>query len=615
MILLEKRAHLVLKTPPSVVRLLLVDVPDQRPNISGTHREQSIPSLPREVPNALFFHPYGRSSLNLRHDLRRRSCRPQPHRKMDMVRNAAHSKAFAIQLASRSGHVRVKSFRDVLTDERKPLLCAEHDMHQVETQRLRHSANYMPGLQPSPVLADTYLGLRPRLVCVAPLALSPCLQPYPGLRPRLVCHKAFGLHSVTHPLLDIHPEKQLVPLSGIVLRYGFGRSLHDYAGDFMPTSPNPPTTPEHHRFHFLDGLRGVAAILVASLHPPAEIRQHLTTYSGHLAVDFFFCLSGFVIAFSYDHRLRSAFPWRDFAVARVIRLYPMIFLGTAIGLIGVALNPLSPNSIHMVLPLPLEIWHAFLSFLVLPAVFFARPKDLLYPVDPPMWSLFFEFAANFVFAAMVRLRVASTAILIPLWIVSVAFMAFQRHLHGTFDFGYTVEGLAEGFARVALSFLAGALVCRLYRGVRLPRIHGTAAVLLSLGLTALFLRILCDGSHLTVPAIRGFVEIGLLFPAIVFVGASLALPAAISTLCSFLGEISYPLYLLHDPLFWPLYCTSVRSYFAHSRLAMPVDIAYIAALVLIAWWVARVYDAPVRRWLNQAYRSTQHRNQLPIRTE
>jgi peptidoglycan/LPS O-acetylase OafA/YrhL len=372
----------------------------------------------------------------------------------------------------------------------------------------------------------------------------------------------------------------------------------------MSPSINPATPAEHHRFHFLDGLRGLAAIVVVALHPPPEVRQRLTTYSGHLAVDFFFCLSGFVIAFSYEQRLRESLSWSSFAVARIIRLYPMIFLGTLLGLVGVVLNRLSPNLIHMVLPPWLELWHAALSLAALPAVVFARPKDLLYPIDPPMWSLFFEFAANFIFAAMVRLRVAANTFLVPLWIGSFAGLVYERKFHGTFDFGYTVEGLAEGFARVALSFLAGILVCRLYRRVQLPRINGAKAILLALALTAVFLRILCDASRFTVPTATGMVEIGLIFPAIVFIGASISLPARSTTLCSFLGNIAYPLYLIHDPLMWPLYCTSVRQYFAHSSLARPVDITYVGVLILIAWWIARVYDAPVRKWLNKTYHSS-----------
>jgi peptidoglycan/LPS O-acetylase OafA/YrhL len=422
-------------------------------------------------------------------------------------------------------------------------------------------------------------------------------------------HFAWSGEPIRLPL-DTPSAKQLPTHSGAILRSGLIRTTPFVTGAFMPSTLNPATTADHHRFHFLDGLRGVAAIIVVALHPPPEVRQHLTTYSGHLAVDFFFALSGFVIAFSYEQRLRDSLSWPSFAVARLIRLYPMIFLGTLIGLIAVALNRVSPNYIHMVLPVPLEFWHALLSFSILPAIFFARPKDLLYPIDPPMWSLFFEFAANFVFAAMVRLRVAANVVLVPLWIAALFALEYERRLHGSFDFGYTVEGLAEGFARVAVSFLAGVFVCRLYRRLQLLRIHGAAAVISALALTAIFLYILCDASRITVPTLTGFVEIALIFPAILFFGAHLSLPTAATKLCSLLGDISYPLYLIHDPLMWPLYCTRVRSYFAHSVLATPVDFATIAVLIAIAWWVSRVYDAPVRKWLNTTLRSSQKRNHL-----
>lgn len=59
------------------------------------------------------------------------------------------------------------------------------------------------------------------------------------------------------------------------------------------------------RFEILDGLRGVAAIVVVVFHifeayspgPAYQIINH-----GYLAVDFFFALSGFVIGYAYDDR-------------------------------------------------------------------------------------------------------------------------------------------------------------------------------------------------------------------------------------------------------------------------------------------------------------------------
>jgi len=220
MILLEKRAHLVLETPLGVVRPLPIDITHQCPDVRRTHGKQRIPALPREIPNALLLHPNGRPRFDLGHDLCRRSGRRQPHRKMNVVGNASHAKTFAIQFARDASKIRMKAGTDIVIDRRQPVFRAEHNMHQVETQRLRHGGDYMSCLQPSPVSADTYLGLRPRLVCVAPLALSPCLRTHLGLRPglrtgpvcfglsalrsgcvadlglrpRLVCRRAFGPH-------------------------------------------------------------------------------------------------------------------------------------------------------------------------------------------------------------------------------------------------------------------------------------------------------------------------------------------------------------------------------------------------------------------------------------
>ena len=165
MILLAKRAHLVLKTPLAVVRLLLVDVPDERAEIRRANGKHSVSALPGEVRNSLLFHPHGRGRFDLRHDLRSHSGGSQSHRKMNMVSNPTHAKTFAVQFAGRSCEIRMKVAGDVIADERKTIFRAEDDVHQIEAQRLRHTQDYMSGLQPSVRSAAVDLGLRPRLVC------------------------------------------------------------------------------------------------------------------------------------------------------------------------------------------------------------------------------------------------------------------------------------------------------------------------------------------------------------------------------------------------------------------------------------------------------------------
>jgi hypothetical protein len=173
MIFLEKRAHLISKVSFEVVCLLRVNVFNQRTQIRWTDGKQTVTALPCEVASSLLVHPCGRTRFDLRHDSRCGLCRSQPHRKMDMVSDSANSEAFAIEFARRSCNISVKPGKNTLVDQRSTMFRAEDHVHQVETQRLWHRTNYMPGLQPSPVLADTYLGLRPRLVCRRTFSPSP----------------------------------------------------------------------------------------------------------------------------------------------------------------------------------------------------------------------------------------------------------------------------------------------------------------------------------------------------------------------------------------------------------------------------------------------------------
>jgi len=165
MILRIKRSHLVLKTPLAVVRLLRLDVSDQRANIGRTDGKQSIPALPRETLNAQLLHPHRRSRLNLRHNSRRLTRGRQTQCHMNVVGHTASAETLAIQLTRRTRQVSMQSVRKIVRDQSLTIFRAENDMHQVEAQRLRHARDYMSGLQPSTSAAQCDLGLRPRLVC------------------------------------------------------------------------------------------------------------------------------------------------------------------------------------------------------------------------------------------------------------------------------------------------------------------------------------------------------------------------------------------------------------------------------------------------------------------
>jgi peptidoglycan/LPS O-acetylase OafA/YrhL len=89
----------------------------------------------------------------------------------------------------------------------------------------------------------------------------------------------------------------------------------------------PGVTDGRHQFVLLDGLRGVAALAVVVTHalyffPPTPM--------AYLAVDFFFMLSGFVLAHAYGERLRQGMTAGRFMAIRLIRLYPLYALGSAL---------------------------------------------------------------------------------------------------------------------------------------------------------------------------------------------------------------------------------------------------------------------------------------------
>src|ERR1700744_2229878 len=91
---------------------------------------------------------------------------------------------------------------------------------------------------------------------------------------------------------------------------------------------------EAKHFVVLDGLRGVAAIAVVILHASYCFKLHVPAHA-YLAVDFFFCLSGFIIAHAYDRPFAEGrIALRAFVQKRISRLYPMVLAGTAIGAVA-----------------------------------------------------------------------------------------------------------------------------------------------------------------------------------------------------------------------------------------------------------------------------------------
>src|ERR1700743_2767675 len=161
--------------------------------------------------------------------------------------------------------------------------------------------------------------------------------------------------------------------------------------DTNKTAPAILKTKQH--FEILDGLRGVAALSVVTFHFMEWVYfDYSKNFIGHgfLAVDFFFCLSGFVIGYAYDDRI-GKMGIKEFFKSRLIRLHPLVIFGSVIGLLLFYLDPFGgdPGAYSAG-----RITLLFLcSILMIPIGSMPDRFFNLFGLNAPAWSLFWEYIA------------------------------------------------------------------------------------------------------------------------------------------------------------------------------------------------------------------------------
>jgi len=296
------------------------------------------------------------------------------------------------------------------------------------------------------------------------------------------------------------------------------------------------------RYELLDGMRGIAAIVVLLLHALANAGYRDAIPNGHLAVDFFFCLSGFVVCHAYERKLLAGLGLVDFVKLRVIRLYPMILIGLAIGFAV------------FVVRIPLQhhrdwISGGLLSLLVngalLPSPFLTMGYDAAWPLNGPHWSITFEMLANIVYAAaLYRLRFAALSLMALICGAALIFVIFKYGL----DVGWRWHELHLGVVRVMFPFLSGVMLYRTLTIWRVKRLSNPYLVALPIALLLAFFFVPSAIVPSNVVAVLFVLAVS---PAIVAFVAALPAPALgsrFSQWCGFLGVISYPVYAIHHPL-------------------------------------------------------------------
>lgn len=370
------------------------------------------------------------------------------------------------------------------------------------------------------------------------------------------------------------------------------------------------------RYEILDGLRGLASIMVVFFHlmetysagPAYQIINH-----GYLAVDFFFVLSGFVIGYAYDDRWDRMTVW-GFFKRRLVRLHPMLIMGTVVGLLLYFFGQCEQFGLDGYAP----GWKMLVAFVL--ALFMipcgsgldVRGWGEMNPLNGPQWSLTFEYVANILYALVFRhlgkialgiLTAAAAFCTLDLclnWnVFGLLTPARDSHMYTVIG-GWTItaEQMYIGATRLLYPFLCGLLLSRIGKFINVKGGFWWCSLLL-----VIVFSLPCIGGEggilngIYVAACILFV-----FPMIVLMGAGSQIKGQKSAkICTFVGELSYPLYITHYPIMYmqmnwawnnpdaPLY--------AHITVAASSFILSIG----LAYACLKLYDLPVRKWLTEKW--------------
>ncbi len=339
-------------------------------------------------------------------------------------------------------------------------------------------------------------------------------------------------------------------------------------------------------FEILDGLRGLAAVVVVIFHfmeiAIADYSNNFIAH-GYLAVDFFFCLSGFVITYAYDNRIADM-GLVTFIKIRLIRLQPLVIIGSVLGLLTFLFDPYSNlyATYGFIQTALIFITSVFLiPYPVMPERFFN-----LFSLNAPAWSLFWEYIANLVYATI--LFKATKKVLAPLVLLAAAGICYvgwhSRNLAG----GWGGPNFFDGLARISFSFLMGMLI---YRSNWIIKNK-----LGLLGMSALLLMAFLTPYNDTWNWLIEPVLVIFYLPLIVSLGAGASLAAKHQKINKISGDISYPLYMVHYPFVWIFltYVAGEKPGIAHLKWVIPVS---VILLIGLAWLVFKFLDFPIRRYL------------------
>lgn len=374
------------------------------------------------------------------------------------------------------------------------------------------------------------------------------------------------------------------------------------SGVFADTKPH---------YDLLDGLRCVAALMVLWYHVfegyAFASNTSIETFNhGYLAVDFFFILSGFVIGYAYDDRWGKSLTLKDFFKRRLIRLHPMVVMGAVLGVITYCMQgSVQWDGTHVATSMIMLSLLCTIFFIpAMPGLGYeVRGNGEMFPLNGPCWSLFFEYIGNILYALFIR-RLSTKALTVLVVLLGAglgAFAILDVSGYGNLGVGWTLDGVnfAGGLLRMLFPFSMGMLLSRNFKPIRVRGAFWICTVVLF----ALFAVPYLEGSEpfCTNGLYEAFCII-IAFPILLWIGASGTTTDKNSTLiCKFLGDISYPLYVVHYPLMYLFYAWLIENELYTFGQTWQMSLGVCVLSIVLAYLCLKLYDEPIRKYLAKRF--------------
>lgn len=331
-------------------------------------------------------------------------------------------------------------------------------------------------------------------------------------------------------------------------------------------------------FACLDGLRGVAALAVCLYHIPGFIGWTVMP-SAYLAVDLFFCISGFILWQAYAKRLQDGMTVSTFLLRRLIRLYPLYLISGLMCLIF--LLKFRDGSLHL--------FAYSANFLLIPLPTKWEANSVIFPLNFVAWSVLVELILSFLFAMSFRVLLDTKRLAILIGLSGITLVVSATHF-SQLNLGSTLMDFFGGMARGTFSFFTGVLIARfpLERGLSNLSFPVIATIL-----SGLLMANISGGAR----TFYDLFVVLVIVPVLVLIGANTKCTNRDRQLTTALGSASYAVYLLQAPL--AAYCAELLNSF-EVKPSLCLGLAFAGLLFWISSLVDRYIDGPMRAWLTEA---------------